>query len=143
MRAFPMILIAVILYNLVAFGGGMAAGGNVQAVLDNSFTIAMFSGDLWKVTVGDLLLLATLALLFVEIVKAARNSSREILNHAFSMLTFVVALVEFIVLKGFSTSTFFLITAMCLFDVVAGYTISIVAARRDLSVAPLDRDYHN
>ena len=141
MRAFPMILIAVILYNLVAFGGGMAAGGNVQSVLDNSFTIAMFSGDMWKVTVGDLLL-TTLALLFVEIVKAARNSSREILNHAFSMVTFVIALVEFIVLKGFSTSVFFLITAMCLFDVVAGYTISIVAARRDLSVAPLDRDYH-
>jgi hypothetical protein len=49
--------------------------------------------------------------------------------------------VEFIVLKGFSTSTFFLITAMCLFDVVAGYTISIVAARRDLGVMPVDRDY--
>ena len=27
---------------------------------------------------------------------------------------------------------------MCLFDVVAGYTISIVAAKRDLSVAPHD-----
>ena len=34
-------------------------------------------------------------------------------------------------LKGFGTSTFFLITAMCLFDVVAGYTISIIAAKRD------------
>ena len=54
------------------------------------------------------------------------------------MLTFIGALVEFIVLKGFGTSTFFLITAMCLFDVVAGYTISIIAARRDLSVIPHD-----
>ncbi len=52
------------------------------------------------------------------------------------MLTFCVALVEFIVLKGFSTSAFFLLTAMCLFDVVAGYTISIVSARRDLAVLP-------
>jgi hypothetical protein len=25
---------------------------------------------------------------------------------------------------------------MCLFDVVAGYTISLVAAKRDLSMAP-------
>jgi hypothetical protein len=140
MRAFPMILIAVVLYNLVAFGGGMAAGGDVQSVLDKNFTIAMFSGDHWKVTMGDLILVAALALLFVEVIKAARSSSREILNHAFSMVTFVVALVEFIVLKGFSTSTFFLITAMCLFDVVAGYTISIVAARRDLGVMPAGHD---
>jgi hypothetical protein len=141
MRAFPMILIAVVLYNLVAFGGGLASGGNVQSLLDQSFSVPMFSGDLWKVTFGDLLLVAALALLFVEIIKAARNTHREILNHALSMVTFVIALVEFIVLKGFSTSTFFLITAMCLFDVVAGYTISIVAARRDLSVAPPDRGY--
>jgi len=29
---------------------------------------------------------------------------------------------------------------LCLFDVVAGYTISIIAAKRDLSVAPRDGD---
>ena len=46
------------------------------------------------------------------------------------------AVAEFAVLKGFGTSTFFLITLMCLFDVVAGYTVSIVTARRDLAVVP-------
>ena len=80
--------------------------------------------------------LIALALLFVEIIKAAGTTHREIINHRLSMLTFVVALVEFIMLKGFGTSTFFLITIMCLFDVVAGYTISLVAAKRDLSMAP-------
>jgi hypothetical protein len=80
-----------------------------------------------------------LGLLFIEIVRAARSSQRAILNHAFSMLTFCAALVEFIVLKGFSTSAFFLITMMCLFDVVAGYTISIVAAKRDLNVMAEER----
>jgi len=29
---------------------------------------------------------------------------------------------------------------LCLFDVVAGYTISIIAAKRDLLVAPRDGD---
>ena len=62
---------------------------------------------------------------------AARSSTMRL-----SMLTFIGALVEFITLKGFGTSTFFFITAMCLFDVVAGYTISIIAARRDLSMIP-------
>jgi hypothetical protein len=140
MSAFPTILIVVVLYNLVAFGGGLSGHGDVQAMLDQSFRIQMFSGDVWKITVGDLFVAAALALLFVEIVKAARATRREVLNHAFSMVTFCVALVEFIVLKGFSTSAFFLITAMCLFDVVAGYTISIVAARRDLGVMPVERE---
>jgi hypothetical protein len=139
MSAFPMILIVVILYNLVAFGSGVGHG-DMQSILDHSFQIRMFSGDVWKITVSDLFVTLALAFLFVEIVKAARNTHREILNHAFSMVSFCVALVEFIVLKGFSTSAFFLITAMCLFDVVAGYTISIVAARRDLGVMPVERE---
>jgi hypothetical protein len=136
MSAFPMILIVVILYNLVYFGGAVAGHHDMQAILDQSFALKMFSGDVWRVTTSDLLELLALAMLFIETVRAARSNSREILNHAFSMLTFCVALVEFIVLKGFSTSAFFLITAMCLFDVVAGYTISIVSARRDLAVLP-------
>ena len=74
----------------------------------------------------------------MEIIKASGTTHREIINHGLSMLTFMVALVEFIMLKGFGTSTFFLLTAMCLFDVVAGYTISLVAAKRDLSMAPHD-----
>jgi len=140
MSAFPMILIVVILYNLVAFGSGMGGHGDMQSILNNGFQIRMFSGDIWKITVSDLFVTLALALLFVEIVKAARNTHREILNHAFSMVSFCIALVEFIVLKRFSTSAFFLITAMCLFDVVAGYTISIVAARRDLGVMPVERE---
>ena len=139
MSAFPTILISVILYNLAFFGSGVAGHHDMQALLEQSFTLKMFSGDIWKVTVGDLFVLLTLITLFIETVRAGRSSSREVLNHAFSMLTFCVALVEFIVLRGFSTSAFFLITAMCLFDVVAGYTLSIVSARRDLAVMPPDR----
>ena len=140
MSAFPMILVAVILYNLVAFGGGVAGHGDMQTILEHSFQIQMFSGDVWRITVGDLFVALALALLFIETIKAARSTQREILNHAFSMIAFCIALVEFIVLKGFSTSAFFLITAMCLFDVVAGYTISIVAARRDMGVMAVVRD---
>ena len=133
--AFPLILIAVILYNIMVFGGG-ATGHETLALLAQSFNIRIFSGDLWKISLGDLFVALALVLLFVETVKASRTSRREILNHAFSMLTFTGALVEFIALKGFGTTPFFLITAMCLFDTVAGYTISIIAAKRDMSVSP-------
>ena len=135
LRTFPMILIAVAAYNLLVFGGG-AAGHDAAALLAHSITVPMSSGDAWKISAGDALVTLTLALLFIEVVKATRASQREIINHALSLLTFIAAVVEFLVLKGFATSTFFLITAMCLFDVVAGYSLSIITAKRDVTIAP-------
>jgi hypothetical protein len=131
---FPIILIVVVLYNLTLFGGAAAGQPDMSVILGQSFTIRLFSGDGWKVTLGDLFVTLSLMLLFVEVIKATRSTSRAIMNHALSMLTFIGALAEFLVLKGFGTSTFFFITAMCLFDVVAGYTISIITARRDLGL---------
>ncbi|HJT43752.1 MAG TPA: hypothetical protein VJ750_09655 [Rhizomicrobium sp.] len=136
-RAFPLILIAVIVYNVLVLGGG-AMSHDANAVLGQNFPLTVFSGDVWKISLGDGLVALALVLLFVETVNATRTSPRQILNHGLSLLTFMVALVEFIVLKGFGTSPFFFITAMCLFDVVAGYTISILTAKRDLSMAPQD-----
>jgi hypothetical protein len=139
LRAFPMILIAVLAYNALVFGGA-AMGHDAANLLGQDFNLRIFSGDLWKISLGDGLVALALVLLFIETVKATRTSHREIVNHALSLLTFVGAVVEFIVLKGFGTSTFFLITLMCLFDVVAGYTISIIAAKRDLAIAPPQAD---
>ncbi len=141
-RLFPLLLLPVILYNLIALGGGTVLHHDIQDMLsyDHALTITMFSGDKWKFSFGDFLILVTLGLLFVEIVKATRTTSREIINHGLSMLTFVVALIEFITMKGFASTPFFFITVMCLFDVVAGYTISIVAAEHDLGMGRAGTD---
>ncbi|HEX2592122.1 MAG TPA: hypothetical protein VHL34_11540, partial [Rhizomicrobium sp.] len=130
LRLFPLLVIPIIIYNLVALGGGVIAGSNVQDMLSitHAVGIKMFSGDTWLFSGGDVLVLGSLLLLFVEVVKATRTTSREIVNHGLSMLVFVVALIEFITLKGFATTPFFFILMMTLFDVIAGYTISIVAA---------------
>src|SRR5690348_9822934 len=120
MRLFPLLLISVVIYNVMAFGTGMTHH-DVYGTLNSAITIHMFSGDDWRYSVGDGLVTLTLVFLFVEIVKATRTSSRQIVNHGLAMLVFVVALVEFIVLRGFATSTFFQILVMCLVDVVGGY----------------------
>jgi hypothetical protein len=134
MGAFPLLLIALGLYNLLAFGSGMAGQADISALLGQGLSLKLPSTDVWHVSYSDLFIAFSLCLLFLEMVKATRTGRAEILNHAFSTLIFVAALVEFLLLKGFATTAFFLLTAMCLFDVVAGYTISIVSARRDLTV---------
>jgi hypothetical protein len=139
MRLFPLLLISVIIYNVIAFGTGLTHH-DVYGTLNSAITIHMFSGDDWRYSVGDGLVTLSLVFLFVEIVKSTRTSSRQIVNHGLAMLTFVVALVEFIVLHGFATTTFFLILVMCLVDVVGGYTISIIAAEHDLGLGRAGTD---
>jgi hypothetical protein len=141
-RMFPLLLLPVVIYNLIALGGGTILHHDIQDMLsyNHALSIKMFSGDIWRFSFGDFLILLTLALLFVEVVKATRTTAREIINHGLSMLTFVVVLIEFITLRGFAATPFFFILVMCLFDVVAGYTISIVAAEHDLGLGRAGTD---
>jgi hypothetical protein len=140
LRMFPLLIIPVIIYNLFALGGGVMAHHTVQSLGTASFTITMFSGDPWNISFFDFLVLVSLALLFIEIIKATHTTSLELINHGLSMLVFVIALIEFITLKGFATSTYFFIMLMCLFDTIAGYTVSIVAAEHDLGLGKAGTD---
>src|ERR1700679_570425 len=141
-RLFPLLIIPIVIYNIFALGGSLFGFHDIQDALslNHSVTIHMFSGDFWKFSFGDLLLTGALFLLFIEVIKATRTTSNEIINHGLSMLTFVVALIEFITLKGFATSPFFFLVLMTLFDVIAGYTISIVAAEHDLGLGRAGTD---
>ena len=134
LRSFPLLLLAVLLYNGLAAVHGFDPKAT-DALLTDGVTVSMFSGAPWTFSLGDLVVVVGLGLLFVEVVKATRTTAIEVLNHALSMLVFIVALVEFIVLPSFATSPFFFLVIMTLFDIVAGFTISIVAAKRDLGVA--------
>ena len=96
------------------------------------FSIPMASGASWNVGVGDLILFLSLILLFFELLKSTSSQKVAIVNHALSMILFVVCLVEFLLIRGFATSTFFLIVTMVMLDVLAGFIVTIISARKDL-----------
>ena len=132
---FPLLIVMVIIYNILAFTAPALSGATMDMILSRGASFAMFSGDVLRFTLGDFLVLFALVLLFVEVVKSTGTGATQVLNHAMSMLTFVVALIEFLLVPGFSTMPFFFIMMMAFFDVVAGFTVSIVAAKRDLGAA--------
>lgn len=135
LRHVPLIGLIIIFYNVLVFAGAMVIGDwqGMHVFLDSKlFPVHMVSGETWEVTTRDGVILLGLLALFQEIVRATGFSRVTIVNHALSMGVFVLALVEFLILKGFATSTFFIIMIMALIDVIAGFTISIVAARRDV-----------
>ena len=84
-------------------------------------------------TLGDLMVVGALVLLFVEIVKATRTSNASVIDHLLSAIVFVAFLVEFLLVRGASTSLFFILTVIALIDLLAGFSVSIRSAARDVS----------
>ena len=134
--ALPLLLIPVIIYNVVVLTGLMGDSSTIMgadAILrEPMFSIPMASGAEWSVGPGDLILLLSLVLLFFELLKSTSSQKIAIVNHALSMILFVVCLIEFLLIKGFATSTFFLIVTMVMLDVLAGFIVTIISSRKDL-----------
>ena len=105
------------------------------AILNNAlFELPMLSGGIWRFTIGVLIILITLFLLFAELIKATYTSTSSLVDHGLSMVVFVACLVEFLLAPLAATSTFFLVMVATAIDVVAGFTIGIRVARRDLAI---------
>jgi hypothetical protein len=133
--AVPLLMIPVIIYNIVVLFGATGDGGMAAAdaiLREPMFSIPMASGASWSVGSGDLILFLSLILLFFELLKSTSSQKVAIVNHALSMVLFVVVLIEFLLIRGFATSTFFLIVVMVLLDVLAGFIVTIISARKDL-----------
>ncbi|MEM0898675.1 MAG: hypothetical protein AAGI92_01850 [Pseudomonadota bacterium] len=125
---FPLLVISLIAYNvIVIFGGG------VSALQGEVLSLTMMSGGNWQMTVGDLLIVSSLVLLFFEIMKSTRTSNASVLDHLLSTFVFVAFLVEFLLVPGAATSVFFILMVMSAVDLMAGFSVSIRAAGRDVS----------
>ena len=80
MIAFPLLLVPFALYNMIAFLLSMEFGARV-------FGVPLLSGKSMDVSTGDVLVLLAVMLLYVEILKSTRLSSKAIMDHVLSMIT--------------------------------------------------------
>jgi hypothetical protein len=132
MAAIPLLLIPFILYNIAMFGA--FGGGGIEGLKTTVTSVKMMSGATWTMSLGDLFIVISLVILFLEIFKATRRSSVALLDHLFSMALFVVFLVEFLLVQGAATQIFFILMLITLVDVIAGFTVSIKSASRDVAI---------
>ena len=133
MAAVPLMLIPFILYNMAMIG--IFGSGGIQAVLDTEImSVNMMSGATWTMSLGDLFIVFSLVILFLEIFKATRRSSAALMDHLFSMALFIVFLVEFLLVQGAATQIFFILMLIALVDVIAGFTVTVKSASRDVAI---------
>ncbi len=149
LSAFPLFIIPVGIYCLIAFTttgdpvalthAGVELTPNASPLMgilgQKFFSIGMIGGEVeWVLTKGDALLVLSIAVLFMEILKSTSTGTATIMNHALSMIVFIVCLMLFLLNPNFATSVFFILTVMALLDVLAGVVVTIVSARRDFGV---------
>ena len=123
--SFPLLAIIVAAYTALA----LVAPTWLDGVL---FALPLLSESMLPFRGGDLLLVLGLFLLCVEVYRATSSSTAAILNHVLSLVVFIVALIDLLVMPRMANMTFFLIVLMTLSDVIAGFTVTISTARRDI-----------
>jgi hypothetical protein len=124
----PLLIIPFAIYNMVAFL--LPGVGWTQELA----RIHMMSGADWTFTPGELLIAVSVVILFFEMLKATRMSTRTIIDHVLSTILFIGMIVEFLLVQQAATGTFFLLLVISFVDVVGGFTITIRTAQRDITV---------
>jgi hypothetical protein len=127
----PLLIIPFILYNVVI--AGLAGVSGSDPWMNGVLSVTMISGGSWRMNLGETMAAFGLVIMFFEILKSTRTSNASVLDHLLSTFVFVAFLVEFLVVPAAATSVFFLLMIMALIDVMAGFSVSIRSAGRDVS----------
>jgi hypothetical protein len=137
MVRFPLLLIPLAIYNIV-----------VWLMPSVSFTdplqtrVPLVSGTEWAIAPGDILLALSIVLLLLEVIKGARPGAKFLTDHLLSLVVFGAAAAEFVLLRQFGNSLFFLLTLLTLVEFLSGVSLHtrrgrVVAAPAVVEPAPV------
>ena len=116
LRYIPFLAFPALAYGAVA----AMSGANTATLLAREiFSVSLASGDKVVVSGGALVVVVALFCFFAEIVRSAVPSKRALADNMLSAIVFIPCLVLFLLVQGFGTVEFFLVTLMMLLDFIA------------------------
>ncbi|ARU58887.1 transmembrane protein [Oleiphilus messinensis] len=125
----PLFAVILIIYNITAFMG--EGSTPMEAAL---FSLNLVSGATLTLTLDMFMVLLGLLVMFIELLKATRSSVASVIDHGLSTVVLIVFILELILVKNTGTPGFLVLTILAFLDVVAGFTVTISSARRDVMV---------
>ncbi|MFK7996049.1 MAG: hypothetical protein AB8B87_18065 [Granulosicoccus sp.] len=121
-------------YMVIAANVAMLTGPVDQSLLNVIvYELTLPSNRQVVLTVSDAFILSSFIVLYIEVFKATRVSTGTQIEHALSLIVFVVALVQFLIIPRLGNVTFLIILMAALMDVVIGFTVTISSAKRDFN----------
>ena len=133
LAAVPLLIVPFLIYNL-GLAGIFGQGVDGDPWAGTILSVNMMSGGVFSMTLGDLMIVIALIFFFVEVLKSTRTSNASILDHLLSTFVFVASLVEFLLVKGAAHPVFFILMVITLIDVLAGFSVSLRSAGRDVNL---------
>jgi hypothetical protein len=131
MVGFPLLLIPLAIYNMIVF---LMPG---VAFSETLLRLQLPSGEVWTVTLGDMLLALGVLLLLLEVIKAAKPNGKYLTDHLLSLLVFGGAAAEFVMWPKFGNSTFLLLTLLAMVDFFSGIALRTKRRARVAVAAPV------
>ena len=114
--AFPLLLIPFALYNMAVFLLGLSPSLEITA-------LPLLTDSRLPITLGEVLIAVALLLLYLEALKAARFASKMAMDHVLAFLVFAAMAAELALVPKAQTSTFLVLTAIALTDLLIGVSV--------------------
>ena len=125
-------------YVLIGANVAMLSGPVDQSMLNIIvYEVVLPSRRSIVLTISDMFILGSLLVLYVEVFKATRVSNGTMIEHALSLVVFIVALIQFLIIPRLGNMTFLIVMLASFMDVILGFTVTISAAKRDLNLGSL------
>ena len=121
---FPLLAIPALLLNALMMAG-----------YPSSIPLAQFTlprGAAFVFGWYEIILVIGLLALYLEVLKSTATGTGSVVDHALSLGLFIILLLEMLLAPIGGDPAFLLLVLLCLFDVVAAFTVSIAVARRDV-----------
>ena len=120
--SFPLMIIPFAAYNFFVVAGEADSGGNLWN--ETVFDLPTSSELTFHVTLGQVLIAATLFLMVVETLKARCVEVSTVADHILSLAVLLAYGLEFYFLERAATPTFFLLGLIALASLAAGIALS-------------------
>jgi hypothetical protein len=129
MVGFPLLLIPLAIYNIIAF---LMPG---VPFTDPLVRLKLVSGVEWPITLSDVLLALGILLLLHEVIKGARPGGKYLTDHLLSFIVFGASAAEFVMWTKFGTSTYFLLVLLAMVDFFSGVALRAQRGARTKAAA--------
>lgn len=127
----PLNIIVLAAYNLMTFVG-LRQGYSPESVMTH-LKLGPSSVPI-AITWNTLFILGAVFVLFIEIFRATRTTNGSLANHLLSFVVFIGFLVELLLVNQVQNPTFLILTSLALVDVLGGFTVSFIGAKREISL---------
>lgn len=131
LRFIPFLIVPILIYAVVAIPAGQHMDDHLNGQI---LAITMASGDIWRMSFGGLILTVAILCLFAEVVRSALPTKAAIGENITTAILLIFCVGVFLLVRGFGTNEFFLLTLFLLVDYMTDAVVMIFTSRRSIEV---------